>query len=129
MAATADFRRLKLVLSENTPNRLNHATNFSRPNSFGSNKIEFQFNRRIYLSTDKLGVLHQKRRRMLGVCCQATGTGVQPNRARAPSEADPVYAASAGKDRLLKVHNSILGIVLLITTSVDCIPCPKMSSV
>ncbi|KAL6507586.1 hypothetical protein OROGR_023781 [Orobanche gracilis] len=46
-----------------------------------------------YLSVGKLGGLR--------VCCQATGRSVQPK--HAPSDADLKLAASAGKDRLLKV--------------------------
>ncbi|KAK6152941.1 hypothetical protein DH2020_012580 [Rehmannia glutinosa] len=104
MAATADFCRIKLALSESSPNRCSHAANFTRPGFFSLNKIEFQFHRRNYLSTGEAGVLRHKRRRGFRVCCQAAGTGVQPK--SAPSDRDLELAARAGKDRLLKVPSS-----------------------
>ncbi|PIN11017.1 Protein-synthesizing GTPase [Handroanthus impetiginosus] len=104
MAATADFCRLKLVASENTPNCRLNTTNFTRHGCFCLNKIGVLHNRRNYLSGGKLGVLHQKRRRGLEVCCQTTGTGVQPK--RTSSESDLEFAARVGKDRLLKVPSS-----------------------
>ncbi|KAL0423860.1 UNVERIFIED_CONTAM: Translation factor GUF1, chloroplastic [Sesamum radiatum] len=103
MAAAADFCRLNLVSSSNTPNRLLNAANFTRPGSLGLNEVELQFHRKNYLSTSELG-LHQKRRRGLRVCCQAAGAGVQPK--RAPSDTDLEFAARVGKDRLLKVPSS-----------------------
>ncbi|KAK4410294.1 Translation factor GUF1, chloroplastic [Sesamum angolense] len=103
MAAAADFCRLNLVSSSNTPNRLLNAANFTRPGSLGLNEVELQFHRKNYLSTSELG-LHQKRRRGLRVCCQAAGAGVQPK--TAPSDTDLEFAARVGKDRLLKVPSS-----------------------
>ncbi|KAL0331152.1 UNVERIFIED_CONTAM: Translation factor GUF1, chloroplastic [Sesamum angustifolium] len=103
MAAAADFCRLNLVSSSNTPNRLLNAANFTRPGSLGLNEVELQFHRKNYLSTSELG-LHQKRRRGLRVCCQAAGAGVQPK--SAPSDTDLEFAARVGKDRLLKVPSS-----------------------
>ncbi|KAL3637863.1 hypothetical protein CASFOL_018311 [Castilleja foliolosa] len=97
MAATADFCRIKLLFSETTPTRCRRATNFTQPGSFSLNRTEYKFRRRNYSSTGKLGGL--------GVCCQATGAGVQPKRA-ALSGSDSVLAARAGKDRLMKVPSS-----------------------
>ncbi|KAK6128419.1 hypothetical protein DH2020_037831 [Rehmannia glutinosa] len=104
MAATADFCRIKLALSESSPSRCSHAANFTRPGFFSLNKTELQFHRRNYLSTGEADVLRHKRRRGLRACCQAAGTGVQPK--NAPSDKDLELAARAGKDRLLKVQNT-----------------------
>ncbi|KAL0431197.1 UNVERIFIED_CONTAM: Translation factor GUF1, chloroplastic [Sesamum radiatum] len=103
MAGAAEFCRLNLVTSSNTPNRLLNAATFTRPGSLGLNEVELQFPRTNYLSTSELG-LHQKRRRGLRVCCQAAGAGVQPK--SAPSDTDLEFAARVGKDRLLKVPSS-----------------------
>ncbi|GFQ03676.1 translation factor guf1 homolog chloroplastic [Phtheirospermum japonicum] len=97
MAATADFCRIKLFFSETTSTRCRYATNFTRPGSFSLNRTEYKFRRRNYSATAKPGGL--------GVCCQATGAGVQPKHA-ALSDSDRERASRAGKDRLLKVPSS-----------------------
>ncbi|GER41285.1 elongation factor 4 [Striga asiatica] len=97
MAATTDFCRIKLVLSETNPGRLRRPANFTRSGYFSLNITEGKPRRTNYLSTDKLGGL--------GVCGQANETGFQPQRA-APSYTNIELAACAGKDRLLKVPSS-----------------------
>ncbi|KAK4477732.1 hypothetical protein RD792_016990 [Penstemon davidsonii] len=93
MAATADFCRLK---------HSHAATPFTLHCSLSSNQIEFQFHRNNYLSNSKPSVLQRKRRRALGIYCQATGTGVQPI-GGPPADTNLEFGARGGKDRLLKV--------------------------